>query len=428
MSANVSLGWIGMGRMGYPMAELLLKAGYRVSIYNRTRAKAEPLAAKGGTIVDRPSELAGCDIVFAMVSTGKDLEHVYFGDGGLLTGSGKKPRILVDCSSIGIDQSEAIRKQINAAGCEFVSSPVSGNGSEPIADVAAAVGPEVVLIATDEGEGSGIIYDKSGLIVTNAHVVGTSTTVAVQLADGTVFETAKVVGADTVRDVAVVKVDAKKDLPAATFGRTDDVRVGQTAVAIGSPFGLEQTVTAGIVSAVGRVISNQNPVEMIQTDAPINPGNSGGPLVDARGQVIGVNTLGINEVPQAGPVQGLFFAIPSNTVQQIVTQLLSAGQVTYPYLGAQIEEITPDIAGQYNLPVDFGAMVADVSPDSPAAQAGIQQGDIITALGDQKLDAETSFSELLFAHKPGDQVTLTVQRPDGSHDVAVTLGTRPTGQ
>jgi len=128
MSANVSLGWIGMGRMGYPMAELLLKAGCQVSIYNRTRAKAEPLAAKGGTIVDRPVDLVGCDIVFAMVSTGKDLEQVYFGDGGLLTGGGRKPRILVDCSSIGIDQSETIRRRINAAGCEFVSSPVSGNG------------------------------------------------------------------------------------------------------------------------------------------------------------------------------------------------------------------------------------------------------------------------------------------------------------
>ncbi len=129
MTANHSLGWIGMGRMGYPMAERLLKAGHAVAIWNRTRAKAEPLARKGATIVDRPSDLSGQDIVFSMVSTGKDLEQVYFGDGGLVAGSaGPRPKILVDCSSIGIEQSEAIRGRLQQMGCEFVSAPVSGNG------------------------------------------------------------------------------------------------------------------------------------------------------------------------------------------------------------------------------------------------------------------------------------------------------------
>jgi len=129
MTADHSLGWIGMGRMGYPMAERLLKAGHSVAIWNRTRAKAEPLAKKGGTIVDRPSELSGRDIVFSMVSTGKDLEQVYFGEGGLLAGgAGPRPKILVDCSSIGIEQSEAIRARLTQLGCEFVSAPVSGNG------------------------------------------------------------------------------------------------------------------------------------------------------------------------------------------------------------------------------------------------------------------------------------------------------------
>jgi 3-hydroxyisobutyrate dehydrogenase len=123
-----SLGWIGMGRMGYPMAERLLKAGHSVAIWNRTRAKAEPLAKQGGKIVDRPSELAGNDIVFTMVSTGKDLEQVYFGDNGLVAGSGPRPKILVDCSSIGVEQSEAIRARLKQLGCEFISSPVSGNG------------------------------------------------------------------------------------------------------------------------------------------------------------------------------------------------------------------------------------------------------------------------------------------------------------
>jgi 3-hydroxyisobutyrate dehydrogenase len=125
---NHSLGWIGMGRMGYPMAERLLKAGHAVAIWNRTRAKAEPLARKGGTIVDRPGDLAGRDIVFSMVSTGKDLEQVYFGEAGLVAGAGPRPKILVDCSSIGIEQSEAIRARLTPLGCEFVSAPVSGNG------------------------------------------------------------------------------------------------------------------------------------------------------------------------------------------------------------------------------------------------------------------------------------------------------------
>ena len=127
--AKHSLGWIGMGRMGYPMAERLLKAGHSVAIWNRTRAKAEPLAKKGGRIVDRPSELAGLDIVFTMVSTGKDLEQVYFGENGVVaSASGPRPKILVDCSSIGVEQSEAIRARLKQLGCEFVSSPVSGNG------------------------------------------------------------------------------------------------------------------------------------------------------------------------------------------------------------------------------------------------------------------------------------------------------------
>lgn len=126
--ATHALGWIGMGRMGYPMAERLLKAGHRLSIYNRTRAKAEPLAAKGGTIVDHPAELAACDIVFSMVSTGKDLEQVYFGDHGVVAGQGPRPKILVDCSSIGLEQSEAIAARLNSLGCAFVRAPVSGNG------------------------------------------------------------------------------------------------------------------------------------------------------------------------------------------------------------------------------------------------------------------------------------------------------------
>ncbi|HEX5500343.1 MAG TPA: PDZ domain-containing protein, partial [Thermomicrobiales bacterium] len=166
---------------------------------------------------------------------------------------------------------------------------------------------------------------------------------------------------------------------------------------------------------------------LIQHDAAINPGNSGGPLVDANGDVIGVNTLGISAAPQIGPVQGLFFAIPSNTVQRIVQTLIASGSVAYPYIGAQILELSPDVASQYNLSVDYGAYVARVEQGGPAQMAGLQNGDVITAIDGKKIDSQNSFTELLFAHKPGDQVDVTVQRNGSEQHITVTLGQRPIG-
>jgi putative serine protease PepD len=292
--------------------------------------------------------------------------------------------------------------------------PVAGNGDEPIADVARAVGPSVVLIATDEGEGSGIIYDKSGLIVTNAHVVGTFTTVAVQLADGTVFDDAKVVGTDTVRDVAVVKVPTTKDLPAATFGKTDDVRVGQTAVAIGSPFGLEQTVTAGIVSAVGRVISNQNPVEMIQTDAPINPGNSGGALADKQGRVIGMNTSIRTTGSNSGSV-GVGFAVPADTFIAIANRIVKGESLAVAYLG--IRGSAPTGGG------NGGVVISTVQAGSPAATAGLKPGDVITSLNGTKITTMLGMSARVQLQKPGDVIELTIVRDGSTSKVKITLGT-----
>ncbi len=292
--------------------------------------------------------------------------------------------------------------------------PVAGNGDEPIADVARAVGPSVGLIDTDEGEGSGIIYDKSGLIVTNAHVVGTSSVVRVQLADGTVFTDAKVVGADTVRDVAVVRITTTKSLPAATFGKTDDVRVGQTAVAIGSPFGLDQTVTAGIVSAVGRVISNQNPVEMIQTDAPINPGNSGGALADKQGRVIGMNTSIRTSGTGNGSV-GVGFAVPADTFVAIANRIVKGESLAVAYLG--IRGQAPTGGG------NTGVVISTVQSGSPAASAGLKVGDVITTLNGTKVTTMLGMSARVQLQKPGDTIDLTVERDGSTLKVKVTLGT-----
>ena len=291
--------------------------------------------------------------------------------------------------------------------------PISGSSDEPIADVARAVGPSVVLIATDEGEGSGIIYDASGLIITNAHVVGTSKVVSVQLADGTIYDDATVVGADSVRDVAVVRITPKGRVPAAAFGKIDDVRVGQTAVAIGSPFGLEQTVTAGIVSAVGRVISDRNPVEMIQTDAPINPGNSGGALADKQGRVIGMNTSIRTTGTNSGSV-GVGFAVPADTFLNIASRIVKGESLAVAFLG--IRGSTPTGGGSP------GVVISSVTSGSPAAAAGLQPGDLISALNGTKVTTMAGLSARVQLQKPGDVVELTVERNGTGQKLKVTLG------
>ncbi|HEU5433825.1 MAG TPA: trypsin-like peptidase domain-containing protein [Thermomicrobiales bacterium] len=284
--------------------------------------------------------------------------------------------------------------------------------------------------AEPTGIGTGFIIDEQGHIVTNEHVVHGGDTFVVILQNGE-KRTAKLVGADPISDLAVVKIDGA--VPAVLhFGNSDQLHVGQSVLAIGSALGdFTGTVTEGIIGALGRDIPLQPGMaaysNLIQHDAAINPGNSGGPLVDASGDVIGVNTLGISADPQVGPVQGLFFAIPSNAVQRIVQTLIATGNVAYPYIGAQVLELTPDVASQYNLSVDYGAYIARVEQGGPAQMAGIQKGDVITAIDGKKIDSQDSFTELLFAHKPGDQVDVTLQRAGKEQHVTVTLGQRPIG-
>jgi putative serine protease PepD len=314
-----------------------------------------------------------------------------------------------ETSSVGEPAATATTAPVGASAPPPVSGPTS---DEPIADVAKAVGPSVVLIATDEGEGSGIIYDKAGLIITNAHVVGTSRTVTVQLADGTIYQDATVVGTDTVRDVAVVRFSPKTPVVAASFGKIDDVRVGQTAVAIGSPFGLEQTVTAGIVSAVGRVISDRNPVEMIQTDAPINPGNSGGALADKQGRVIGMNTSIRTTGTNSGSV-GVGFAVPADTFLNIAGRIVKGESLAVAFLG--IRGSTPTSGAS-------GVVISSVTSGSPAASAGLQAGDLITTLNGSKVTTMAGLSARVQLQKPGDTVELAIVRNGDTQKVKITLG------
>jgi 2-alkenal reductase len=297
---------------------------------------------------------------------------------------------------------------------EYQSGPMSGNTSDQLQPA---------------GSGTGFVIDNDGHIVTNWHVVDGGDKFFVIFPDGT-KQDATLVGSDEVSDLAVVKVD---NPPATTlsFGDSSALAPGESVLAIGSPLGsFSNTVTEGIVSATGRNFpyDGSGPQvydDLIQHDAAINPGNSGGPLFDLSGNVVGVNTLGIPTDEQGQPVQGLFFAIPSNTVKTIVSKLIADGKVTYPFFGVSPVTLDPVSAAANDLPVDSGAYVATVSAGSPADQAGIEEGDIILAIDGTKIDQTTSFTEALFPHQPGDQVKVELQRGDQQLSKDVTLGQRP---
>lgn len=261
----------------------------------------------------------------------------------------------------------------------------------------------------EAGRGTGFIIDQDGHIVTNQHVVRGGDAFQIILSDGTVLP-ADLVGSDPISDLAVVKIN---EVPPAIVGFDDssDLRQGQSVLAIGSPLGdFTGTVTDGIISALNRDFPGAAQqgegayTNLIQHNAAINPGNSGGPLFDLNGRVIGVNTIGIPQASAGVPAQGLFFAIPSNTVERIASQLISDGRVHYPYLGIDYQPVVPEIAGVYDLPVDYGAFIQRVYPNGPAAQAGLASGDIIVSIGGRQINAETAFTEALFASSPGETV------------------------
>jgi 2-alkenal reductase len=315
-------------------------------------------------------------------------------------------------------------------------TPTASGPEMLAADIVEQVGPAVVTVINEQtvqgfgqvqpvGSGTGFIIDDQGHVITNNHVVQGGQQFVVIFADGQ-KQDAKLIGADPVSDLAVVQVSGS--LPGTvSLGDSDALRPGQPVLAIGSPLGtFTNTVTQGIVSATHRDFPGPgNYTNLIQHDAPINPGNSGGPLFNFSGQVVGVNTLGIPE-ENGQPVQGLFFAIPSNTVKVISQSLIQTGTVVYPYFGVSTVPVTPQITAQQNLTVDHGALVVDVGAGSPADQAGIKVGDVILAIDGQQIDPSNAFSKVLFSHKPGDTVTASIQRGSEQMDVQVTLGTRPT--
>ena len=267
-----------------------------------------------------------------------------------------------------------------------------------------------------QGEGSGFVLDKSGHIVTNNHVVDGASSITVRFSNGKSAK-ATLVGTDPSSDIAVIKVDVdSSELSPLTLGDSSSVEVGQGVIAIGSPFGLENSVTAGIVSAVGREIQAPNGYTItgaIQTDAAINPGNSGGPLFDAQGRVIGVNA---QIESSSGGNAGVGFAIPINTAKSVAAQLVSGGTVAHAYLGVQVGDAANGA----------GASIGSVQSDSPAADAGLQSGDVVTAVNGKAITGASDLTTAIASAKPGDKVELTVNRDGDQLTLTATLGTRPS--
>lgn len=266
-----------------------------------------------------------------------------------------------------------------------------------------------------QGAGSGVIISEDGYILSNNHVVEGAKEVSVTLANEKEYP-AEVVGLDPKTDLAVLKIKAPKDLPKATLGNSESLKVGDWVVAIGNPFGLNHTVTSGIVSAKGRVIGAGPYDNFIQTDASINPGNSGGPLFNMKGEVVGINTA---IIPQG---QGIGFAIPVNTAKPLIPQLVEHGEITRGYLGVNIQTITPDLAKALEVEEHSGALVADVTPDSPAAKAGIERGDIIIDFDDQKIKDSRDLPAKVAATPVGEEVELTVLRDGQEKQLTVSVG------
>ena len=264
----------------------------------------------------------------------------------------------------------------------------------------------------DRGQGSGFITRASGLIFTNEHVVRGADQVAVTLPDGRSFK-GKVLGTDPLTDVAVVKVVAD-NLPVAALGNSDQLKPGEWAIAIGNPFGLNNTVTAGIISAVGRLnaIGDGQRVPYIQTDAAVNPGNSGGPLINATGQVIGINTA-----IRTAPGGGLSFAVPINLAKRIAQQIVSTGQASHPFIGVQLMNLTPQLAREINatnsactVPELNGVLVKEVVKGTPAAAAGIRQCDLILKVEDNPVQTPTEVQLAVDRGQVGEPMQLTLQR------------------
>ncbi len=273
----------------------------------------------------------------------------------------------------------------------------------------------------DNSLGSGVIVSAQGLILTNDHVVASADEIEILLSDGRHLA-AKVVGTDPDTDLAVLKVDAE-NLPAVTFAANDKLSIGDVVLAIGNPFGVGQTVTQGIVSALGRNHLGINTYEnFIQTDASINPGNSGGALIDTEGNLVGVNSAIYS---RSGGSMGIGFAIPANIAKQVMEQIAVDGSVTRGWIGIEAQDITPELAESFKLSKPQGSLIAGVLQNSPAALAGLKSGDVLLAINDKEISDSSSMLNLIAALKPNEKAVLTIARAEKEIKVNVTVGKRP---
>jgi serine protease Do len=269
----------------------------------------------------------------------------------------------------------------------------------------------------ERGLGSGFIVSPDGVILTNAHVVDNSHDITVKLSDRREFK-AKVVGIDKLTDIAVLRIDAH-GLPTVKLGDSKSVQVGQWVIAIGSPYGFENTVTAGIVSATSRALPEGTYVPFIQTDAPVNPGNSGGPLINMDGQVIGINS---QIYSQTGGFQGLSFAIPIDVARNVEEQIVAHGKVERGRIGVTIQEVTQPLAQSFGLKEPAGALVSSVDPEGPAGKAGVQSGDVILAFNGAKVESSSQLPPLVAAVKPGTDAMVQIWRHGEQKDLTIKVG------
>jgi serine protease Do len=273
----------------------------------------------------------------------------------------------------------------------------------------------------ESGLGSGVIVEKNGYILTNSHVVKDADEIKIKLADKREFK-GKVIGMDPRSDVAVVKIDAN-DLPFLKIGDSSRMKVGETVLAIGNPFGLNQTITSGIVSAVGRAnVGISDYEDFIQTDAAINPGNSGGALVNIRGELIGINTAIFST---SGGYQGVGFAVPSNMAKSVMDSLIKTGKVVRGWLGVSIQPVTPELAKQFDVKEKSGILVGDVTEDSPAAKAGILRGDVIISYDGKEVADPAVLRNMVAATEPGKQVAIKILRDGKPVAITVTVAELP---
>jgi S1-C subfamily serine protease len=320
---------------------------------------------------------------------------------------------------LGIGAGQAMLGGPLALAPAFADGPLT-TPEQTVIDVTRRVAPSVVSIGSRAGSGSGFVIREDGVILTNAHVVGNARVVNVLMANGDEYE-GQVLGRVVDLDIAVVRVNAR-GLPTVPLGDSDQIQVGQAAIAIGNPAGYERTVTTGIVSAVNRSIAGTTLDELIQTDAAINPGNSGGPLLDSRGHVIGINTAVLRSTPVGQPLIGIGFAIPVNAARDVADQLLTTGAVSRAYLGISSGDIDRELARQFRLPVQEGVIVQYVQAGTPADRAGLARGDIITQIGDTPIRSGGDLRRVMRTSRPNTAVSVSGVRGNERFSVQVRLG------